>query len=171
MPLKRSYTKQTAREALHWLKEQEEIWAKQIRDVDVAVQLYLNFKNRRRVKQEGFCRELKALCGEGGATPLKIQKKNEEGAASPFETAEQPPADLYNGALFSSPDLNPSLPTGRAGNPAEMPPFPDALSLNEKTREILSKTALRLNLDRETDALNILVQFGFASLKTLIKDL
>ena len=170
MPLKRSYTKQTAREALHWLKEQEEAWAKQIRDVDVAVQLYLNFKNRRRAEKEGFCRELKALCGED-APPLKIQKKSGEGAAPPFETAEQPPTDLYSGPLFSGPDLNPPLPTGRAGNTTEKPPFPDTLSLNEKTREILSKTTARLNLERETDALNILIQFGFASLKTLIKDL
>ena len=150
MPLKTSsYTKQTAREALHWLKEQKEDWAQQIRDVDVAVQLYLNFKNRKRIEERAFSSELQKLCVNGS------------GALESPEQDEKPDRTLSSGtgcdsALLSAPSNS---------------PLSSAVFLDEKTRELLARTTARLNLSHEKEALNVLVQFGFASLQNLLKDL
>ncbi|MCY4512508.1 MAG: hypothetical protein OXB86_02330 [Bdellovibrionales bacterium] len=141
-----SYTKQTAQEALHWLKDQKEDWAKQIQNVDVAVQLYLNFKNRKRLEKKRFPEELKKLCVNDSAT---LQKPDE------------------------TPNQGLSLCTERDSVPSSTPTPPSSsptVFLDEKTRELLAKTTARLNLSHEKEALNILVQFGFASLKSLLKD-
>ena len=137
-----SYTKQTAREALCWLKEQKEDWAKQIRDVDVAVQLYLNFKNRKRIEKKVFSNELQKLCVNG---------------SSPVETPEQ--NEKQDRALSSNTDCDLTLLPSSSVLP------------DEKTRALLARTTARLNLSHEKEALNVLVQLGFASLQNLLKDL
>lgn len=141
-----SYTKQTVQEALHWLKDQEEDWAKKIQSVDVAVQLYLNFKNRKGIKKQQFSGELKKLC-VNDAVPLKVQKSDE------------------------NPDQGLSLCVEQDSVSSSPLPSSSTLSLDEKTRELLVKTANRLNLSHEKEALNILVHFGFASLQSLLKDI
>ena len=143
-----SYTNQTAQEALHWLKNQKEDWAKQIQNVDVAVQLYLNFKNRKRLEKKRFPEELEKLCVNDSALTT-VQKPDE------------------------NPNQGLSLCTERDSVPSSIPTPPSSPStvfLDEKTRELLAKTTVRLNLSHEKEALNILVQFGFASLKSLLKD-
>ena len=137
-----NYTKQTAREALCWLKAQKEDWAKQIRDVDVAVQLYLNFKNRQRIEKRVFSSELQKLC-VNGSVPVQAPEQD-----------EKPDQTLSSGTEYDS-----------------ATPSPSSVFLDEKTRELLARTAARLNLSHEKEALNVLVQFGFASLQSLLKDL
>ena len=140
-----SYTKQTVREALHWLKDQEGEWAKKIQNVDVAVQLYLNFKNRKQSEKQRFSGELKKLC-VNDSVPLKVQKSD--------ENPDRGLSLCVEDDTVSSPRLSSS----------------SAISLDEKTRELLVKTTDRLNLSHEKEALNVLVHFGFASLQSLLKD-
>ena len=145
MPLKTSsYTKQTAREALHWLKGQKEEWAKQVQDVDVAVQLYLNFKTRQRVEKREFSKELQKLCVNDSG-PLKGQKQDEK------------------------PDPTLSLCANHEPVPPSAP-LPSSFFLDEKNQELLTKTKARLNLSHEKEALNVLIQLGFSSLQNLLKD-
>ena len=150
MPLKTSsYTKQTAREALHWLKGQKEDWAKQIQDVDVAVQLYLNFKTRQRIEKRRFSGELQKLC-VNGADHLKVQKQDEK------------------------PDSTLSLCADREPVPSSAPAqisLPSSVFLDEKNHALLTKTTARLNLSHEKEALNVLIQLGFSSLQNLLKDI
>ena len=140
-----SYTKQTAREALCWLKEQKEDWAKQIQDVDVAVQLYLNFKNRKRIEKRVFSSELQKLC-VNGSEPVEIPEQDKK----------------LDQTSFSSTDCD---------SDHSSPSLSSSVFLDEKTRELLERTTTRLNLSHEKEALNVLVQLGFASLQNLLKDL
>lgn len=152
MPLAvRSYTKQTAWEALRWLKRQKEDWAKDIHDVDVAVQLYLNFKNREQARKKEFSKELQKLCVNDPVSLVTQDKEEKPDSSSP---------------LVLNTDSSPSL----SDTPSQSS-LPSTVSLDEKTQELLAKTAARLNLNDEKDALNILIQFGFASLQTLLKDI
>lgn len=150
MPLRTSsYTKQTAREALHWLKEQKEDWARQVQDVDIAVQLYLNFKTRQRIEKREFSKELQKLCVNGSG-PLKVQKQDEKPDSILSLCADH--------ESVSSPD---SVPISSS----------PSVFLDERNRELLTKTMARLNLSREKEALNVLIQLGFSSLKNLLKDI
>ena len=178
------YTKQTAREALCWLNTQKEDWAKQIRDVDVAVQLYLNFKNRKRVEKRAFSNELQKLC-INGSVPVETPEQNEKPDRNLSSDTDR---DLYSPVLKNSvcveeipasggrrtsqnkPCLTPQ-DSNRTGMTLSFPPLPSSVLLDERTRELLARATARLNLSHEKEALNVLVQLGFSSLQNLLKDL
>ena len=148
------YTKKTAEEALNWLKGQEKEWSGYIQNMDVAVQLYRNCKNRS-LKGKEFSRELKELAGKTSSSLTGAKKDGR----------------LRKPLLQESRNQAPPFSGGGDSRAVDSLTVSSKVSLNGRSRELTAKVARRLDLKGEEEALNLLVQVGFASLKNLLKDI
>ena len=141
-----AYTQKTAKEALHWLQTQKGDWAKEIKTIDVAVQLYLNSKENQKPLSSPFTKEIKKLCDSS--------EELSEAATSHTEKQALPPSP-ESSSKKSSPPANSFF----------------SFTLDEKSLDVLKKVSARLNITEKEEVLKMLIQMGFYSLKETLKDI
>ena len=144
-----AYTKETMKKAFQWLESQEGDWTECIKDTSIVVRLYLNSKERGgKVPQtKEFQEELKKFCTPNTeiqpptpANPIPITQ-----TSNPLTVDEAiPPCDT------------------KASYEAQTPLDSKSLYAVQKAKEII-------NLDRDEDALRVLIQVGYSTLCSTLR--
>ena len=173
-----AYSKQIILKALKWLDSQPGNWAELIKDQNIAVKMYLKSQRKNKEEESSFKKELSPF--------LKTETKE----SSPFK--EQSPEQELGAFLKNKPEtpspLKEELFRGREAlkNKAFLENRPvlesqnvldktqalesqkqEAVFLDEKSLQALEKTKQQLNLQKEEEALRLLIQLGRNSLEKL----
>ena len=145
-----AYTKETVKEALAWLNEQQSDWSLYIKDMDIAVRLYLKSRsqNKLKTKQNIFTEELKKICVDSCEFPKEAISLNEKNPEGEGEEKSSPPAtEDITSSYFS----------------------PEEFSLDSRSQNLIEKAKDKLNLTQDDEVLRLLIQVGYQALHSLLK--
>ena len=143
-----AYTKETVKKALAWLSEQQPDWAHHIKDIDIAVRLYLKSKtqNSLKIKQNIFTEELKKICMDSCEFP-KEESISETQNEEKVKESSPPAIDETNSTRY----LDPSS------------------FLDSRSQSFIEKTKDQLNLTQDDEVLRLLIRMGYNSIKSLLR--
>ena len=152
-----AYTKKTLSKALSWLEQQPKDWDQHI-TADTAVRLYLKVQNeeKEKNKENPFVKELKKYCNNTVVTEK--------------ESPDIKDGSTDQGAVIK--DISSKLDT----QPEHSLPPAKPLNLNKqmeislldlKSKDLIEKTRENFNLSSSEEALRMLIQVGYKSLKPL----
>ncbi len=78
MPFRSHYPKPVVLKALHWLKEQPDDWIERVKDVNVAVRMYLKSQGQNKERPSDFSKEIKQLLNGAPAGACLADKQPDE---------------------------------------------------------------------------------------------
>jgi len=137
-----AYTKTTIKKALSWLNEQQSDWSLYIKDINVAVRLYLKShrQDKLKMKKNVFTEELKKIMYNSSCTPSE---------------KTSPSLSFYE-------EKKDSLPLA---NRKELTSFFKEDFLDKRSQDLIHKTKDQLNMTCSEDVLRLLLQLGYQTLQ------
>lgn len=142
-----AYTKETVNQALAWLNEQQPEWSLYIKDIDIAVRLYLKSRSKDALqsKKNIFTEELKKICMDSCEFPEEKANSLEEVNTKNLLENTLPPAKATPQTLISKE------------------------SLDLKSQDFIQKAKDQLNLTQDDEVLRLLIRIGYHSLESFLK--
>ena len=164
MSLNEQHSKQTLLKALHWLDQQPDNWSEHIKDSNLAVKMYLKSQNKEE-KTSSLAKELSPFVKKG--TEERASQKTEAFLKESFEKKEPSPKL----SLSQNKDLSPPADWSKL-----LPKKKEEISLSsnkslcmdELSQKALEQTKKDLNLQKEEEALRLLIQLGRKSLQKIL---
>ena len=169
MSLNQSGSEQTILKALHWLDKQPDNWAEHIKDTNIAVKMYL--KSQKPNPSNSFTKEIKTFLKTKDKESASFQQQSptEEELIDAFLTNKEMPLACSSVSQNQKPSPPAKLSEFVSKEKEEtlfpkekMPFFLDKISL-----QTLEKTKQDLNIEKEEEALRLLIQLGRNSLQKL----
>lgn len=166
MSLNSQQSRQTLQKALHWLEKQPGNWSELIKDSDVAVKMYLKSQNKSSINsKENWVKEVSPFL------------KPEPDKLDSIETQSFRKKEVFSLTKKDSPSNNSDISRkGQNSPPADWADLlpqkktstqKKAFFLDQVSLSALEKTKKELNLEKEEEALRLLIQLGQQSLKKL----